>query len=407
MSDNEQQNEEIPKNKTKSASWLGLDGENEIDASLENAFKKDEFEGTQGHAMLELKKTYKGDSRFKLTKLFVGDIETKKLPNKVKFQLTETELKDTDKKVKNIGNLILNKNLVDDDTEMIKIEKKKGLEILAEIVPKSELHFNLKKFEEKNILDPVQPIKTKGKYSVPRYDPLLKKGAELIVPEKPKKIEEKPNEPKLSKADKLKAKYKKLMEKKKAKMKKPKVPLEDAIPDESKVEINTDWKQIISQEKTDKTAFKLFDLDGDTNKSPFEIKENQIKSKQKVEKIENNMQKRKGPENQNVEKIEQNGKKVKKVEETSEKDNENEESSENIQENDEKSENSEISEISENEEEKKKKKKKKKKKWLKKIEGEKLKELYTKEFGMTEEQFENHQRYVNMIFEKRKKQHLI
>jgi len=130
-----------------------------------NVFKKDEYEGTQGHAMLELKKTFKGDSRFKLTKLFAGDIETKKLPNKVRQQLTETELNDTAKKASGIG-------IPSEEQELLN-EKKKGLEILGEIVPKSELHFNLKKIE--------QPNKVKKTYAIPRYDPFLGLGTELIV----------------------------------------------------------------------------------------------------------------------------------------------------------------------------------------------------------------------------------
>eukprot|EP00826_Nyctotherus_ovalis_P009829 TRINITY_DN12602_c0_g1_i2.p1 TRINITY_DN12602_c0_g1~~TRINITY_DN12602_c0_g1_i2.p1 ORF type:complete len:154 (-),score=55.14 TRINITY_DN12602_c0_g1_i2:713-1174(-) len=143
---------------SESADWLGLDNEDVSDYN--NAFKKDEFEGIQGHAMLELKKTFKGDPRFKLTKLFAGDIEMKKLPNKVKQQLTETELNDTVRKVEK-------------GEEEIMREKRKGLEILGEIVPKSELHFSLKRME--------QPQKVKRSYVTPRYDPALGVGTEFVV----------------------------------------------------------------------------------------------------------------------------------------------------------------------------------------------------------------------------------
>lgn len=45
-------------------------------------FNNQIFEGNKGKVMLELSKTYKGDSRFKLDQRFQDDIDVDKLPQK-------------------------------------------------------------------------------------------------------------------------------------------------------------------------------------------------------------------------------------------------------------------------------------------------------------------------------------
>lgn len=45
-------------------------------------FNNEIFEGTKGKVMLQLSKTYKGDSRFKLDGRFQDDIDVDKLPQK-------------------------------------------------------------------------------------------------------------------------------------------------------------------------------------------------------------------------------------------------------------------------------------------------------------------------------------
>ncbi len=45
-------------------------------------FNNDLYEGNTGKVMLELSKTYKGDSRFKLDERFKDDLDVDKLPQK-------------------------------------------------------------------------------------------------------------------------------------------------------------------------------------------------------------------------------------------------------------------------------------------------------------------------------------
>ena len=64
-----------------------------------NKFENRVFEGKSGKILLELSKTYKGDSRFKLDRRFEDDIDVDKLPEKFK-QISESEILQKGKKKK-------------------------------------------------------------------------------------------------------------------------------------------------------------------------------------------------------------------------------------------------------------------------------------------------------------------
>ena len=54
-------------------------------------FNNDLYEGKQGKLVLELSKTYKGDSRFKLDERFKDDIDVDKLPQRFR-EITDKEI---------------------------------------------------------------------------------------------------------------------------------------------------------------------------------------------------------------------------------------------------------------------------------------------------------------------------
>lgn len=56
-----------------------------------NTFNNDLYDSKQGKLVLELTKTYKGDSRFKLDERFKDDIDVDKLPQKFK-EITDKEI---------------------------------------------------------------------------------------------------------------------------------------------------------------------------------------------------------------------------------------------------------------------------------------------------------------------------
>lgn len=135
--------------KTLVKDWLQSSSDSE-GSDLDARFDKQEFEGDKGHLRLQLQKTYKGDERFKLDKNFTVETKSKHhLPDDLFGSLSKRE-KD---------NLFHNKrpvkqvtNEVDSDAENRKWdmdldvarEKSKAFDILAKLVPQSEIYLSSK-----------------------------------------------------------------------------------------------------------------------------------------------------------------------------------------------------------------------------------------------------------------------
>ena len=68
--------------------WLDSDSD---DQSAQDAFSKEQFEGSKGHMRLQLQKTYQGDERFKLDKSFNVSKNQKLLPDQMKGAMSNRE----------------------------------------------------------------------------------------------------------------------------------------------------------------------------------------------------------------------------------------------------------------------------------------------------------------------------
>jgi hypothetical protein len=68
--------------------WLDSDSD---DRSAQDAFSKEQFEGSKGHMRLQLQKTYQGDERFKLDKSFNVSKNQKLLPDQMKGAMSKRE----------------------------------------------------------------------------------------------------------------------------------------------------------------------------------------------------------------------------------------------------------------------------------------------------------------------------
>ena len=89
-----------PDNFVKFDEWMGSDVSDHVEIEHEredvgNSFAIDKFSrgGKKSHLLLQLQKTYKDDSRFKLNRDF-SDIDTTKLPKSVLNNLTSKEYDD-------------------------------------------------------------------------------------------------------------------------------------------------------------------------------------------------------------------------------------------------------------------------------------------------------------------------
>ena len=66
MNDDNESRDSKKKKKTKKLEVVS--SESEVDANYNNVFEKAQYEGTKGHLLLQLQKSYKGDDRFNLKK---------------------------------------------------------------------------------------------------------------------------------------------------------------------------------------------------------------------------------------------------------------------------------------------------------------------------------------------------
>lgn len=130
--------------------WLKSDSDSEA-SDLDARFDKSEFEGDRGHLRLQLQKTYKGDDRFKLDKGFSVETKSKHhLPDDLFGSLSKREKEGL------FSNKIVKKEqkVRDDDSDAenrqwdpeidLAREKSKAFDILAKLVPQSEIFLSSK-----------------------------------------------------------------------------------------------------------------------------------------------------------------------------------------------------------------------------------------------------------------------
>lgn len=159
-------------NQEKSLAWMGLDGDNdEGEIVLEKRVKKT-------RAMLELEKTYKGDSRFRLDSKFENDIKFDLLPNNIRLALSAKEHKEAQEDQNGSQSEKENPKRNDGSED----ESERASRIVNQVCFEKQLEPSTDFQKQK---------KNSGrKYEVvKRYDPLLKNTVEIM--EKPKNYGEK------------------------------------------------------------------------------------------------------------------------------------------------------------------------------------------------------------------------
>ena len=119
--------------------------------------KKSQFEGHKGRLLLELQKSYKGDSRFKLTDKFKDDIEVGRLKNSFR-QITDKDILEMQPEPESV---------VADDFQQ---ERQKQLSYISSIVPESS----------RPIHKPIQKVKSTQELIVKRFDPTSAKGNKML-----------------------------------------------------------------------------------------------------------------------------------------------------------------------------------------------------------------------------------
>jgi len=207
------------------------------------AFDNKLYEGSKGHLLLQLQKSYRGDERFKMDNRFSNDIESKKITSSVKGIMDSKDLTLLDK-VEKKKKRIREKNR-DDDEIIAEKEKDKAFQILSEIVPQNEVF--LKPTSDKKRFNGGAP----GVFMMKRFDPSKKESKEMLLPfrDEKKKVEEevKKNVIKIESGVKISAK--------------PKIsaPASDpAQPESAKLlRIGSNWKNISSKKNEDKGLFFL------------------------------------------------------------------------------------------------------------------------------------------------------
>ena len=208
--------------------YLPLSEEESEDENFTRALNKKVFQGKKGHMLLELQKSYKDDKRFDMDKRFTNDIDTNKVPQKLKdltyafdnnFNQNENNFSKKIFKEENKKNSIKNqiknseKELFDENIniivenisinnfneeifkEKIEQEKLKNLSILSSIVSNQEFLSISKKINDPNTL------------ILKRYDPSLNMGKNLLIENEKKKIENKKNFIKLEKGMEYKSEF--------------------------------------------------------------------------------------------------------------------------------------------------------------------------------------------------------
>lgn len=136
--------------KTLIKNWLSGDSNSDGEENFQDRFSKEEFEGDKGHLRLQLQKTYKGDDRFKLDKNFTVETRSKHhLPDDLYGSLSKLERERLFKEKQNKKQQI---NEYDSDAENrvwdidlnLAKEKSQAFDILAKIVPQSEIYLSSK-----------------------------------------------------------------------------------------------------------------------------------------------------------------------------------------------------------------------------------------------------------------------
>ena len=157
------------------------------------SFSNKIFDSKEGHLLLELQKTYKGDSRFKLDKRFKGDVEFEKLPNNVKL-VTKDIIKEgdqaQDREYEKIRDL---------DKEERRRKRREAKALAAETNEEGGLaveDLGAEREKQKNILQELLPdekILSKpapkqksfsNNYIVPRFDPTQLKACKTLIIQK-------------------------------------------------------------------------------------------------------------------------------------------------------------------------------------------------------------------------------
>ena len=104
-----------------------------------SSFYKKQLEGSSGHVLLQLQKSYKGDSRFKLDERFEGDMDLSKhkLSSNVMGSMSKLE-----------SNQLVTSAPVE---SVMDSEKSKSFNILSQIVPAAEVYFKPSNTKKNNV----------------------------------------------------------------------------------------------------------------------------------------------------------------------------------------------------------------------------------------------------------------
>jgi len=93
-----QETNPVPFKTVKYSDWIGSESESgeehfeDKDDADQKLFDQDKYEGSKGHLLLQLQKTFKGDDRFQLDKDFAIDKKQKKnLPSNLFGSLSKRE----------------------------------------------------------------------------------------------------------------------------------------------------------------------------------------------------------------------------------------------------------------------------------------------------------------------------